>query len=147
MRISSAIASRSASLTVCVLVGPSQSISFAIAKVDGAAGMPGAGSDTTIGAGISLFDGAVSASSPSSLAITVPTATFSAPSSTSNSVTMPSSTASTSIVALSVSISAIKSPERNSSPTFTSHLDRRPSVIVGDKAGILISFAITKIPY
>ena len=53
-------------------------------------------------------------------------------------VILPSSTASTSIVALSVSISAIISPAFTISPTFTNHWLIIPSVIVGDKAGINI---------
>ena len=54
------------------------------------------------------------------------------------SFTVPSSTASNSIVALSVSISAIKSPAFTLSPSLTNHLDILPSFIVGDKAGIKI---------
>ena len=95
--------------------------------------------------GVALFLLMVSRTSPLSpdiVAMTVPTGTACVPSSTTNWVTTPSSTASTSIVALSVSISAITSPERISSPIFTSHLDNIPSVIVGDNAGIFISFDI-----
>ena len=55
---------------------------------------------------------------------------------------VPSSTASNSIVALSVSISAMMSPERTVSPTLISHLASVPSSIVGDSAGILISIAM-----
>ena len=51
---------------------------------------------------------------------------------------VPSSTASTSIVALSVSISAITSPDLIVSPSAFSHLARVPSSIVGDRAGIRI---------
>ena len=54
----------------------------------------------------------------------------------------PSSTASTSIVALSVSISAIKSPELTSSPSLTNHLAKVPSSIVGLRAGIKILILI-----
>src|SRR5947209_14083124 len=49
---------------------------------------------------------------------------------------VPSSTASTSMVALSVSISAITSPGLTVSPSFFSHLARLPFSIVGDSAGI-----------
>ena len=49
---------------------------------------------------------------------------------------IPSSTASTSIVALSVSISAITSPEATVSPSRTCHFASFPSVMVGDRAGI-----------
>ena len=83
-------------------------------------------------------------SSPSSArtAITVFTATFWLPSATMNFAIIPSSSASTSIVALSVSISAITSPDRTASPSATTHLARVPSVIVGDSAGIRIFTAI-----
>src|SRR5215203_6250486 len=49
---------------------------------------------------------------------------------------VPSSTASTSIVALSVSISAMMSPDLTVSPSFFSHLARLPFSIVGDSAGM-----------
>ena len=62
-----------------------------------------------------------------------------APSSTISFEIKPSSIASISIVALSVSISAIKSPELILSPTLTNHFARVPSSIVGLKAGINIS--------
>src|ERR1700686_1716973 len=48
----------------------------------------------------------------------------------------PSSTASYSILALSVSISAITSPVLTASPSFLSHLARLPFSIVGDSAGM-----------
>src|SRR5580704_16536318 len=48
----------------------------------------------------------------------------------------PSSTASYSIVALSVSISAMTSPVLTASPSFLSHLARLPFSIVGDSAGM-----------
>ena len=54
----------------------------------------------------------------------------------------PSSTASTSIVALSVSISAIRSPELTLSPSLTSHLAKVPSSMVGLRAGIKILILI-----
>src|SRR6266851_1266696 len=54
----------------------------------------------------------------------------------------PSSTASTSMVALSVSISASTSPDFTFSPTALTHLAILPSVIVGDRAGIRISTGI-----
>src|SRR5437763_16044434 len=49
---------------------------------------------------------------------------------------VPSSTASTSMVALSVSISAMMSPDLTLSPSFFSHLARLPFSIVGDSAGM-----------
>ncbi len=55
---------------------------------------------------------------------------------------VPSSTASTSIVALSVSISAITSPDLTLSPSFFSHLARLPFSIVGDSAGIRMLIGI-----
>ena len=55
---------------------------------------------------------------------------------------VPSKIDSTSIVALSVSISAIKSPDEIVSPSEISHLARVPSSIVGLKAGIKISLLI-----
>ncbi len=55
---------------------------------------------------------------------------------------IPSSTASTSIVALSVSISAMMSPGLMASPSFFSQRARVPSVIVGERAGIRISIAM-----
>src|ERR1700733_4453529 len=54
----------------------------------------------------------------------------------------PSSTASNSIVALSVSISASRSPERTWSPSFTSHFASLPSSMVGDSAGMRIWIAM-----
>ena len=50
----------------------------------------------------------------------------------------PSSMTSSSMVALSVSISAMTSPLSTASPSFFSHLARVPSVMVGDSAGIRI---------
>src|SRR5687767_49197 len=64
------------------------------------------------------------------------TFTPSVPSAIRISSTTPSSTASTSMVALSVSISAITSPDETVSPFFTCHLARVPSSMVGDSAGI-----------
>ena len=57
---------------------------------------------------------------------------------------IPSSTASNSMVALSVSISASTSPEETGSPSFFSHLASVPSVIVGDRAGIRIWIAMAR---
>jgi hypothetical protein len=58
----------------------------------------------------------------------------------------PSSTASNSIVALSVSISARRSPDDTVSPSLTSHLAKVPSSMVGDRAGIRISVGIALSP-
>src|SRR6266853_2528204 len=54
----------------------------------------------------------------------------------------PSSTASTSIVALSVSISARTSPARTVSPSLLTQRAILPSVIVGESAGISTSLVI-----
>ena len=116
-----------------------------------------AGGASATGAGVGAEAAAAGASSgtvtedtssPSSAstAITAPTATFCAPAAMTILAITPSSTDSTSIVALSVSISAITSPERTSSPSATSHLANVPSVIVGDKAGILMVIDISGLP-
>ena len=94
----------------------------------------GAGAGAAAGAGVETAP-----SSPAITAITVPTFTLSVPSGTVILPITPSSTASNSIVALSVSISASKSPDLTVSPSLTSHLASVPSSIVGDSAGILIS--------
>src|SRR5687767_10420262 len=67
------------------------------------------------------------------------TGTSAVPSGTTILARMPSSTASTSIVALSVSISAITSPDLTVSPSFLSHLARLPFSIVGESAGMSTS--------
>src|SRR5262249_22382429 len=51
---------------------------------------------------------------------------------------LPSSTASTSMVALSVSISQMTCPALTESPALTCHAASLPSVMVGDSAGIRI---------
>src|ERR1700712_5283715 len=70
------------------------------------------------------------------------TFTPSVPSATKSLPITPSSMASTSIVALSVSISAMTSPEVTLSPSFFSHLESVPSSIVGERAGIRILIGI-----
>jgi hypothetical protein len=77
-----------------------------------------------------------SSPSPASTAITWLTGTSAVPSGTTILAMVPSSTASTSIVALSVSISAMMSPDLTLSPSFFSHLARLPFSIVGDSAGM-----------
>ena len=79
----------------------------------------------------------------SSTAIGVLTLTPSVPAAIRILPSVPSSTASTSIVALSVSISAMTSPATILSPSFFSHLARLPSSIVGESAGIRISIGIS----
>ena len=70
------------------------------------------------------------------------TLTFSVPAGTRIFDSLPSSTASTSMVALSVSISAMTSPALTSWPSLTSHLASVPSSMVGDSAGIRTSVGI-----
>ena len=104
----------------------------------------GAGAAIAAGADAGTAVGAVSSSSPASVAITVPTLTPSLPSATSIEAITPSSTASNSIVALSVSISARMSPEATLSPALTSHLARVPSSMVGESAGILMAIGMAR---
>src|SRR5262249_10644367 len=90
------------------------------------------------GAPFPAEDAAAFTSSPSAAmtAISWFTGTSAAPSGTTILASVPSSTASYSMVALSVSISAITSPGLTLSPSFLSHLARLPFSIVGDSAGI-----------
>ena len=113
-------------------------------KADMAAG----GDSDGEGAAAASAEATSSTASPSSArrAIGVPTATFSLPASTRMTARTPSSTASTSMVALSVSISAITSPLRTASPTATFQVASVPVSMVGDRAGIRISIAISKPP-
>ena len=89
-----------------------------------------------------------SALSPSSSSTAIRSLTFtpSVPSATTILPMVPSSTASNSIVALSVSISARMSPEATSSPSLTSHFASVPSSIVGESAGIRIFIGIFSPP-
>src|SRR3954447_7840538 len=157
-RISSAMASRSASrmvmVTTSVPSGTSGSGSATALGADGAffsSPSPDfdAGASALASAGgadsaaFCCFAGAVAlprsaALSPSArmVAIGVFTATSAVPSGTRIWPSVPSSVASTSMVALSVSISAITSPDLMVSPSFFSHLERLPFSMVGDSAGI-----------
>src|SRR4051812_41212118 len=74
------------------------------------------------------------------------TFTPSAPSGTTIWPILPSSTASTSIVALSVSISQITWPDVTESPALTCHLASLPSVRVGDSAGIRMLIDMASLP-
>src|SRR3984893_8193909 len=147
-RISSAIASRNASRTVSATMavpwGISRQKSFA-GSLNPAAGA-GGGAVATRATGSAPLAGAggARASSPSSAitAIGVLTATLSVPPGTRIFASVPSSTASTSIVALSVSISARTSPERTASPSFFSHFASLPCSIVGESAGMRMFVAI-----
>src|SRR6185312_6646366 len=160
-RISSAMASRSASRTVMVTI----STSFGRSGSDGAgmkcsAGGRGAswggllgpppatagGTDSFFAsADACVFSGAffgaaaaAEASSPSASKVAMGELTFtpSLPSGTRILPMRPSSTASNSMVALSVSISARMSPDLTVSPSFTSQRASLPSSMVGDSAGI-----------
>src|SRR6516164_5108874 len=107
------------------------------------AGFAGAG----FGASASLPAPAAAAltSSPSSAstAMSALTGTSCVPSGTTILASVPSSIASYSIVALSVSISAITSPGLTLSPSFLNHLARLPFSMVGDSAGIKILTGMT----
>ena len=101
------------------------------------AGAPGEGEATEAAAFPAASAAAVTGSpSTASTAIGWFTGTSCVPAGTRMRASVPSSTASYSIVALSVSISAMMSPERTLSPSFFSHLARLPFSIVGDSAGI-----------
>ena len=84
-------------------------------------------------------------SSPSSASTAMSwlTATSWVPSGTTILASVPSSIASYSIVALSVSISAMTSPGLTLSPSFLSHLARLPFSMVGDSAGMRMLTGIT----
>src|SRR3569833_2300934 len=111
-----------------------------------AAGAAGCGASAALGAGAGATAGAFTSAalSPSvrSTAITALTFTLSVPSGTTILPILPSSTASTSMVALSVSISAITSPEETLSPSLTCHLASLPSSIVGESAGMVMLMLI-----
>ena len=105
-----------------------------------AAGGAGFGASAFAGAGappppaaLTLFG---SSPSPAISAMSWFTGTSAVPSGTTIFASTPSSMASTSIVALSVSISAMTSPDLTVSPSFLSHFARLPFSIVGDRAGI-----------
>ena len=74
------------------------------------------------------------------------TFTPSVPSATTIRPTLPSSTASTSMVALSVSISQTTWPDLTVSPSLTCHLASLPSVMVGDSAGIRMLIDMVLVP-
>ena len=151
-RISSAIASRSDSRTVSDVELPDHSVSavgvatvsaIGAVSADGfVSSATGAATGSAGASGVGNFMSLALSPSSSNMAITAFTFTCWVPAGTRIWQILPSSMASTSIVALSVSISAITSPERTSSPSATSHFASVPSSMVGDKAGILISMAM-----
>src|SRR5436305_2216532 len=152
------MASRKASRTVIVAIsapagssgwgwisglGGAASADFGCAGGLAAIGATAGGADSAARswrAGLPPSTLSVAASSPSAkiIAIGVLTATSLVPSGTRILPSVPSSTASTSIVALSVSISATTSPALTASPSFLSHMARLPFSIVGERAGIKI---------
>src|SRR5512143_3139507 len=73
------------------------------------------------------------------------TGTWSVPSGSSSFSIRPSSTASTSMVALSVSISAMTSPDLTISPSFTCHLASLPTSMVGESCGMRISIVMSDV--
>src|SRR3954469_10261198 len=150
-RISSAMASRRASrmvwVTISVPAGTSGSGSATACGAEGGAFGVGASALAAAGgadsAAFSCLAGAgafarSAALSPSAkiVAIGVFTATSAVPSGIRILPSVPSSVASTSMVALSVSISAMMSPDLTLSPSFFNHLARLPFSIVGDSAGM-----------
>ena len=116
------------------------------AAATGTTGATGAGA-ATLGAGATaaaFFGAGVASPSPCNRMMTWPTGTPSVPAATTSSTTTPSSMLSTSIVALSVSISASTSPDLTASPTLTSHFETVPVSIVGDRAGMVMSIICSK---
>ena len=150
LRDAMAIASRSDSRTVSDVELPDHLasaagltiVSEAVLENSVASSATGAATGSAGASGVSSFRSLALSPSSSIIAITAFTFTCWVPADTKIWPIFPSSMASTSIVALSVSISAITSPERTSSPSATSHFASVPSSIVGDKAGILISRAM-----
>src|SRR5262249_22403340 len=159
------MASRNASRTVMVTISvPSgRSGSGGVGSGGGAAGCGFAGGGALLACGAvcwALAGGAVtgafcwrvappawvnaeaSSPSPKIMAIGVLTATSLVPSGTKILPRVPSSTASTSIVALSVSISAMTSPDLTLSPSFLCHFARLPFSMVGESAGISTSIGM-----
>src|SRR6266542_4209143 len=162
-RISSAMASRSASRTVMVTISVplGRSGSGGACNWRGALTFAGVGAGSTCISGcLALAGGAVvgdfcgraappsvnaeaSSPSPRIMAIGVLTATSLVPSGTKILPRVPSST---SMVALSVSISAITSPDLTESPSFLCHLARLPFSMVGESAGIRTGVGIDASP-
>ena len=112
----------------------------------------GAATGAGVAAGAAAALGAAPAAgtaSPASTSTAITSFTFTpcVPAGTRMRPRMPSSTASTSIVALSVSISAITSPALIRSPSCFNQRARLPSVMVGESAGIRIFVAMVLLPY
>src|SRR6185312_3522655 len=109
------------------------------------AAAPGEGA-LAAGAGAGAFASAALSPSVRSTAMTALTFTLSVPSGTTILPILPSSTASTSMVALSVSISAITSPEETLSPSLTCHLASLPSSILGESAVMVMLMLMAASP-
>jgi hypothetical protein len=122
-----------AALSTCGALSACETSAFGVFSACGVVGFAAAEAD-------------MSSPFAASTAIGVLTGTPSVPSSTRICASLPSSTASTSIVALSVSISAITSPAWISSPTCLTQRASLPSVMVGDSAGIRICVVIAQPP-
>src|SRR6202000_1235096 len=124
----------------CGALASAAGASAAGASAAGAAGWAGAAALGAAGSPLA----ASSTLSPSSAisAIGALTATCSVPSGTTILAKVPSSTASNSIGALSVQISARRSPAFTLSPGCLCHLAILPSVMVGERAGINTSIGI-----
>src|SRR6056297_2845732 len=154
-RISSAMAALRASRTVLFSISVPSGQSGLVSDLGAAGALASAGADLGSSASSSFASGAEaldavsmsSALSPSSskTAIGVLTLTPSVPSSIRILPMVPSSTASNSIVALSVSISARRSPALTVSPSLTSHFASVPSSMVGERAGMSISVGIASL--
>ena len=126
---------------IAVLAGDGEDVRAAGAGAAAAGVAAGAGA--AFGADVAPAPAAFTSSpSPAKTAMISLTGTSCVPSGTRIFAIVPSSTASTSIVALSVSISAITSPDLTLSPSFLSHLARFPFSIVGDSAGIKMLIGI-----
>ena len=130
--------------TVAGAAGGCDSSAFCPLAGDAGASPLGVGAASAWAAPFAFGAAAAEASSPSPamMPIGVFTATLSVPSPTRILASTPSSTASTSMVALSVSISARMSPDLIVSPSFFSHLASLPCSMVGERAGMRMSVGI-----
>src|SRR5208283_687444 len=150
---------------VPVMAARARPASFAIRRASGEAKMRGPRSPlrsigaavtaaVTAGAASGVFSLAgrgplatdfASSPSPAIKPMTLLTGTSAVPAGTTIFASTPSSMASTSMVALSVSISASTSPGLILSPSFFSQRDRLPFSMVGERAGMRISIGMEKL--
>ena len=122
---------------IAVLAGDGEDVKAAGAAAGAAAA--GFGASVGFGAGAAPAPAPAaftSSPSPASTAMISLTGTSCVPSGTTILASTPSSMDSYSIVALSVSISAMTSPALTASPSFFSHLARLPFSMVGESAGM-----------